>query len=209
MPLQSRSALFLNNVSLSIFGSFAIQSRTRLRQDREMRWDAIVHCGSAGRPAFFLVTTKNFKQGLLEGRYLKQSSPLRSLRCPLDGPDASVWEGTTSRVSHCQNSNPSVGFIWGFFFFLNVYLFLREKEKEREHASGGEAERERGRASIQSRFQTRSRPQRAWCVIWTPRPWDHDLSQSWLLNRLSHPSGYFSLENELVFVKNYLKSKDP
>lgn len=95
MPLQSRSALFLNNVNLSIFGSLAIQSRTRLRQDREMCWDAIVHCGSAGRPAFFLVTTKNFKQGLLEGipqegGYLKQSSPLRSLRCPLDGPDASV-----------------------------------------------------------------------------------------------------------------------
>ena len=70
-------------------------------------------------------------------------------------------------------------------FFLNIYLFLRDKE--RRSTSGGGAETERETHRIRSRLQALSCQHRAWCGAWTHEPWDHDLSQSWTLNWLSHP----------------------
>ena len=48
--------------------------------------------------------------------------------------------------------------------------------------------RERGRHRIQSRLQALSCEHRAWLGAQTQEPSDHDLSQSWTLNWLSHPS---------------------
>ena len=50
-----------------------------------------------------------------------------------------------------------------------------------------ERERKRGRHRIQSRLQALSCQHRAWCRAQTHELWDHDLSWSWTLNRLSHP----------------------
>ena len=47
---------------------------------------------------------------------------------------------------------------------------------------GAESEEDRGSKGVQ-RWQ-----QRAQCRAWTHKPWDHDLSWSGTLNRLSHPS---------------------
>ena len=53
--------------------------------------------------------------------------------------------------------------------------------------SGGGVER--GGDRIPSRLQAPSRQHRAWCGVRTHKPWDHDLSRSWALKRLSHPGG--------------------
>ena len=68
-----------------------------------------------------------------------------------------------------------------YFYFLNVCLFLRETECERGRG------RERGRHRIGSRLWALSCQYRARCRSRTHEPWDHDLSQIWTLNRLSHP----------------------
>ena len=47
--------------------------------------------------------------------------------------------------------------------------------------------RERWRHRIQSRLQVLSCQRRAWCQARTHEPCDHDLSWSWMVNRLSHP----------------------
>ena len=70
--------------------------------------------------------------------------------------------------------------VWNFFFFLNVYLFLREGGR-------GEAERKTERHRICSRLQALSAQHRAQRVARTHEQWDHDLSPSQMLNRLSHP----------------------
>ena len=64
------------------------------------------------------------------------------------------------------------------FLFLNVYLFLIECEQRRG--------RETGRHSIRSRLQAPSCQHRARCRLRIHGPWDHDLSWSQKLNRLSH-----------------------
>ena len=66
--------------------------------------------------------------------------------------------------------------IWIFF---NVYLFLRQCKQGRG--------RERGRHRIQSKLQALNCQHRAWHGAWTHELWDHDLSRSQTLNRLSHP----------------------
>ena len=71
--------------------------------------------------------------------------------------------------------------------------FLRDTER----AWAGEGQRERGRHRIWSRLQAVSCQHRAWCRARTHKPWVHDLSWSWTLNRLSHPSAL-----------KYLKSLD-
>ena len=71
---------------------------------------------------------------------------------------------------------------WGFL--KNVYLFLRERERQR--ASKGGAQRERGRHRIWNRLQALRCQRRAWCGARTHEPRDHDLSQSWTFNQLSH-----------------------
>ena len=66
-------------------------------------------------------------------------------------------------------------------YFFNLYLFLRETENEQGR------NRERGRHRIRSRLQALSCQHRAWHGARTHEPWDHDLSQSRMLNQLSHP----------------------
>ena len=64
-----------------------------------------------------------------------------------------------------------------------IYLFLRDKERQREHGRG----KERGRRRIRSRHQAPSCQHRVGRGAGTYKPWDHDLSWSRKLNRLSHP----------------------
>ena len=61
-----------------------------------------------------------------------------------------------------------------------MFYFIFERERKRERAGGG-ADR------IRNRLQALSCQHRAWCGAQTHKPWDHDLSQSQMLNRLSHP----------------------
>ena len=84
---------------------------------------------------------------------------------------------------------------WLFSFlilFLTFYLFLAEKE----HKQG--RSREKGRRRIRSRLRAPSCQHRAGCGAPTHRPRDHDLSQSQMLNRLSHPGAPF--EKFLKFI---------
>ena len=83
--------------------------------------------------------------------------------------------GCLKRNLECTSSRLS--------FFFNVYLFLRQIETGRELGRG----RERGRYRIRSRTQALSRQRRARCGAQTYSRRDHDLSRSWMLNRLSHP----------------------
>ena len=77
-----------------------------------------------------------------------------------------------------------INFILFYFFnFFNVYLFLRQRETEHEWRRV----REKGRHRIWNRLQALSCQHRARCRARTHGPWDHDLSRSQTLNRLSHP----------------------
>ena len=74
-------------------------------------------------------------------------------------------------------------------YFFNGYSFLRDRLHERGRGWGGERER------IWSRLQALSCQHRTWHRAWTHELWDHDLSQSWVLNQLSHlgTPGMFSI----------------
>ena len=91
-------------------------------------------------------------------------------------------------------------FIYSLFswFFLLVYVycislssfeiiifltFIHYWKIETEHEQG--RGRKRGRHRIQSRLQALSCQHRARHRAWTHKPWDHDLSWSRTLNRLS------------------------
>ena len=81
-------------------------------------------------------------------------------------------------------------FYFVFNFFLNVYLFLRERErvqageKQREREREGEREREReGDRGFEVGYALTA----DWCGAQTHELWDHYLSQSWMLNRVSRP----------------------
>ena len=74
----------------------------------------------------------------------------------------------------------------GYILFLTLVstsffycLFLRE-----ERAWAGERQRERGTEDLR---QAPPWQQRAWWGAWTHKLWHHDLSQSQVLNWLSHP----------------------
>ena len=70
--------------------------------------------------------------------------------------------------------------------FFNFLTFIFERERERDwERKGGSAEGERHR--IGSRLQALSCQYRATGGGQTHKPWDHDQSQSPMLNRLSHP----------------------
>ena len=76
--------------------------------------------------------------------------------------------------------------LWKFLkISFNVYLFLREgrSKTERDWGRG----RERGRHRIRSSFQALTCQHRARHGAWTHKSRNHDLSQSQMLNRLSHP----------------------
>ena len=62
-----------------------------------------------------------------------------------------------------------------------IYFWKRERESERWRG------KESGRHRIQSRLQGLNNQHRAWCGAQTHEPWDHDLSWSWTVNKLSHP----------------------
>ena len=73
------------------------------------------------------------------------------------------------------------------FFLLFIYIWEREREGERERSmSGGGAERRRHR--IWSRLLALSCQHRIWCKAQIHKQRDHDLSQSQMLNWLSHSS---------------------
>ena len=63
-------------------------------------------------------------------------------------------------------------------------MFIFEKETESKQGRG---DRERGGQRIWSRPQALSCQHRAWWEAQTHKMWDHDLSQSQMLNWLSHP----------------------
>ena len=82
----------------------------------------------------------------------------------------------------------SLTILWSYVFiffliFFNVYLFLRQRETEHEQGRV----RGRGRQRIGSRLQALSCQHRVRRGALTQKPWDHDLSWSQTLNRLSHP----------------------
>ena len=74
-----------------------------------------------------------------------------------------------------------------FLFFKNIYLFLRERGRERDTDRERWRGRERGRHRFWSWLQALSCQHRGRCGAQTHELWDHDLSQSWKLNWLSHP----------------------
>ena len=111
-----------------------------------------------------------------------------------------------------------------FFKFLKTFLFIFEGERDQAWAGRS---RERGRHRIWSRLQVLSRQHRTQCRAWTHKLWDHDLSQSWMLNQLSHPGvpthepflsslhllplprdvgKFFSVLSSTVFAKNFWPS---
>ena len=66
-------------------------------------------------------------------------------------------------------------------FLMFIYFW------ERERQSVSRVSRETHTHRIRSRFQSMSCQHRAWRKARTHELWDHDLSQSWRLNWLSHP----------------------
>ena len=67
-------------------------------------------------------------------------------------------------------------------FFFNVYFW--ETERERLWAGEGQTQRETQNFKwAPGSMLSAQSPTRAW----THKLWNHDLSQSWTLNRLSHP----------------------
>ena len=66
-----------------------------------------------------------------------------------------------------------------FFNFL-TFIYFWEREREREQGRGRERKGENPK-------QAPNCQHRSPCGAQTHKPWDHDLSQSQILNRLSHP----------------------
>ena len=106
-------------------------------------------------------------------------------------------------------------FFYQLYFFKKIFLmFVSETERDRAWVGGGG--RERGRHRIRSRLQALSCQQGAWREAQTHKPWDHDLSWSWSLNRLSHPGDPHQLyfwstpplnnnSSEEVMAENFLQ----
>ena len=86
---------------------------------------------------------------------------------------------------------------WKLGFFFYVYLFLTERERE----GAGEGQREK-ETQIRSRLQALSYQHRARCGAQTQGPWDHDLSQSWKLNPLSHSDALHLFNKQQKVVIN-------
>ena len=113
-------------------------------------------------------------------------------------PEASVTHGRhIAAFLHpgAKNSMPVSYKLMGQFFKNFVLMFIYFWETECKRGRG----REKGRPRIQSRLQALSRQHRARCGARTHGLWDHDLSRSRTLNRLSHPgapSSYLFLYKE-------------
>ena len=89
-------------------------------------------------------------------------------------------------------SSAFTGFLLLFFWIFNVFIYFWRRETETEHERG--RSRERGRHRIWSRLQALSHQHRARRRARTHKLWDHDLSRSWTLNRLSHPDTSRSMD---------------
>ena len=85
-------------------------------------------------------------------------------------------------------------------------IYFWEREREIQSVSRGGAER--GRHRIRSRLQALSCQPRAWRGARTPRPRDHDLSQSRPLNRLSHPGTPKSILNVRLTFRPFSGSQN-
>ena len=92
-------------------------------------------------------------------------------------------------------------FIW-FYFFLNVYSFTFERGRTRAGAGEGRGrEREVARGS-EAGSALRAESSR-WGSVSPTR--DHDLSRSWTLSQLSHPSApVLILVLKTVYVGTWL-----
>ena len=94
--------------------------------------------------------------------------------------------------------------IYVFHDFLKPFqcLFIFEKERERKQGRG----RERRRHSIWSRLQAPSCQQGAQHGAQNHELWDHDLSQSQMLNQLGHPGApiYFIYNLYPTYVCVYI-----
>ena len=96
-----------------------------------------------------------------------------------------LWNHDLSRSQTLnQRSHPGT---WMFIYFL------REGEHARTRVHRWGRGREWGKHRIRSRRQALSCQHRARRRAQTHDPWDHDLSQSWLLTQLSHPGAPTSL----------------
>ena len=80
-------------------------------------------------------------------------------------------------------------------------------ERERECKQGRSRERERGRHRIQSRLQALNCWHRARRGAQTHKPWDHDLSRSRTLNRLSHTGAPAASFFFLMFIYFWEREK--
>ena len=78
-----------------------------------------------------------------------------------------------------------------YLFKIIFYIYFWERETEWEQGRG--REREQGRHRIWRRLQALSHQHRAWHRGRTYKLRDHDLSRSWMLNRLSHPGAPMGL----------------
>ena len=77
------------------------------------------------------------------------------------------------------------GSLFIYYYYFNIYLFLRDRD--RAWAGEGQIEREGDTESETSSRLWASIQHRAGCGAQTHEPWDHDLSRSQSLSRLSHP----------------------
>ena len=82
-----------------------------------------------------------------------------------------------------SSATPRITFWLIGVFFCYGYLFLRHRERQSESRR---RDRERGGYRIGSRLPNPRHQHRAQCGAQTHKPRDHDLSQRWTLNLLSH-----------------------
>ena len=97
-----------------------------------------------------------------------------------------------------------------FLLFVFFWIFLIFNfERERAWVAKG---RKRGRHWIRSRLQALSRQHSVRRAAWTREPWDHDLSRSGTLNRLSHPGAPANIalkRQDLPQISQKLYSRTP
>ena len=120
--------------------------------------------------------------------------PIRTIWIVVEGDFFGTYENNTDSSSNWRKMDRSkrglfcfrtqLGILQYSSLFLLMCIYFWETG-DTQCGSGGGAER--GRPRIWSRLQALSCPHRAWRGAQTQEPWDHDLNQSWTLNRLSHP----------------------
>ena len=91
------------------------------------------------------------------------------------------WMNSWKTVRPCYKSDLVSLYI--LFYFILMLIYFWERQTECKLGRG----RERGRHRIWSRLQALSCQHRARHGARTHEPYDHDLSWSQMLNRLSHP----------------------